>query len=189
MATFVEELTPIRAKAADEISSVVSDWERERPRQFWAPSRRLLRSIRKYQSWRDYKGPWRLLGPVFRRRWVISHRFWSVVCGADIPINSQIDGGLLLPHPVGVVVHPSAQIGPNCLLNANVVLGVGGKLPGHPILEGHVDIGAGACILGGVRLGEHSVVGANAVVLGDVPPFSTAVGAPARIIPRRPSAP
>ncbi len=46
----------------------------------------------------------------------LRHRFWSVVSGAEIPLNAvRIAGGLLLPHPHGVVVHPEAVIGPNCL--------------------------------------------------------------------------
>lgn len=50
---------------------------------------------------------------------------------------------------------------------------------------GQVDVGAGACILGGVYIGEHSKIGANAVVLDDVPPRSTAVGLPAKVLTRK----
>lgn len=43
-------------------------------------------------------------------------------------------------------------------------------------------IGAGAVILNNVRIGAGAKIGANAVVTCDVPPGSTAVGVPARII-------
>jgi acetyltransferase-like isoleucine patch superfamily enzyme len=43
-------------------------------------------------------------------------------------------------------------------------------------------IGFEACILPGVTIGEGSVVGARAVVSNDVPPFSVAVGNPARVV-------
>lgn len=43
-------------------------------------------------------------------------------------------------------------------------------------------IGGGALVLDGVRIGRGAVVGAGAVVTKDVPPFSVAVGSPARVI-------
>lgn len=47
-------------------------------------------------------------------------------------------------------------------------------------------IGAGAKILGGVHIGEGCIVGAGAVVTKSLPPYSIAVGNPARIIGHRP---
>jgi serine O-acetyltransferase len=114
--------------------------------------------------------------------WVIEHRFWSVITGADIPLNCNLGGGLLLVHPNGIVIYPEATIGPNCSIFQQVTIGVGGTKGGAPILGGRVDVGAGAKILGGVRIGDHALIGANAVVLQDVPAGATAVGIPARII-------
>jgi serine O-acetyltransferase len=145
----------------------------------WQPSRRLLRAIRRYQRWHGHLGP---IGFIVSKLAVLSHRFWSVITGADIPINTRIGIGLLLPHPNGIVIYPDVVIGPNCLLFQQVTLGVGGTLPGSPTLGGHVDVGAGAKILGGVSIGDHARIGANAVVLCDVPAGATAVGVPARII-------
>lgn len=125
------------------------------------------------------------MGWIIRRVAVIRWRLWSAVSGADIPLNCQIGGGLLLPHPNGVVIHPRALIGPNCLIFQQVTIGEGGPVPGVPVIEGHVDIGAGAKILGGVTIGKDARIGANAVVLCDVPQGSTAVGIPARIIPSK----
>ena len=158
------------------------DWSREHKAWFtWHPSRSLLASVRAYQRARQ-AGWWTFGLP--RRFAVLRHRFWSVVCGADIPLNSRIDGGLLLPHPNGIVVHPDARIGPNCLLFQQVTLGAGPK-PGLPVLEGHVDVGAGARILGGVTIGRDARIGANAVVIDDVPAGALAVGVPARIVNAR----
>ncbi|NCB26477.1 MAG: hypothetical protein EOM62_13535 [Bacteroidia bacterium] len=88
----------------------------------------------------------------------------------------------MLPHPNGIVIHPKAIIGVNCLIFQQVTIGTGGPVSGVPQIGGHVDIGAGAKILGGVRIGNHAKIGANAVVLGDVPEEATAVGVPARIV-------
>jgi len=104
----------------------------------------------------------------------LRHRFWSVITGADIPLNCQIGGGLLIPHPNGIVIHPDAAIGVNCLIFQQVTLGIRSG-PGVPIIGGHVDIGAGAKILGPVRIGDHTRIGANAVVTKDVPSHTTAV--------------
>jgi serine O-acetyltransferase len=162
------------------LSPQTPDWSREaKPFWAWDPSRSLLASLRAYQRVRHAARP-----DLALRRWiaVLRHRLWSVITGADIPLVCRIDGGLLMPHPNGIVVHPDARIGPNCLLMQQVTLGTGGPLAGAPILVGHVDIGAGAKVLGGVTLGAHAQVGANAVVLCDVPADMTAVGIPARVV-------
>ena len=166
------------------VSATTPDWDRERLHRWWEPDRQLLRSIRNYQKWKTRGG---ILGALFSRYHVLWHRFWSVVCGADIPVNCRLGGGLLLFHPNGVVIHPDTLVGPNCLLLQQVTLGSGGPRPGVPILGGHVDVGAGAKVLGGVVIGDHARIGANAVVLCDVPPHCTAVGVPARIVQSTPS--
>jgi serine O-acetyltransferase len=171
-----ENLTP-----TEPVSATAPDWSRERcVFGKWEPGKRLLRAIRRYQYWKGRLGP---IGWLISRSAVLSHRFWSAVTGADIPLNTRIAGGLSIPHPNGIVINSGATIGPNCLIFQQVTLGYGGPKPGNPTIGGHVDIGAGAKILGGVTIGDHAKIGANAVVLCDVPPGATAVGIPARIIP------
>jgi serine O-acetyltransferase len=143
----------------------------------WNPSRSLLASIRAYQHAASSRGA---LAGFGRRMAVLRHRWWSLVTGADIPLNCKLEGGLLLPHPNGIVIHPDARIGPNCLIFHQVTIGDANG--GVPTLEGHVDVGAGAKILGSLTVGRHAKIGANAVVLTDVPAGATAVGVPARII-------
>ena len=111
---------------------------------------------------------------------VIQHRFWSVVTGADIPLNSNIGGGLLITHPNGIVIHPKAVIGPNCLIYQQVT--IGSRDGGIPSIGGHVDIGAGAKVIGDVHIGDHARIGANSVVLESVLEGAAAVGIPAIII-------
>jgi serine O-acetyltransferase len=153
------------------VSAKTPDWDRERPHRLWDPGRRLLGSLRAYACARNL---------LQRRLAVLRHRFWSVVTGADIPLNARIAGGLLLPHPNGIVIHPSAEIGPNCLIFQQVTIGAGKG--GVPRIGGHVDIGAGARVLGGITVGDHALIGANAVVLSDVPAGATVVGIPARVV-------
>ncbi len=156
------------------ISAEVPDWTREKPTQFWDPGRKLLLAIRRYQHWQGKAG---FAARGFRKLIVLRHHFWSVVTGADIPLNCQLGGGLLIPHPNGIVIHPDAKIGVNCLIFQQVTVGYRGSgRSGLPEIAGHVDIGAGAKILGNVKIGAHAIVGANAVVLSDVEPGAVATG-------------
>jgi serine O-acetyltransferase len=160
------------------VSAEVANWNREKPRRFWDPGRKLMRAIRRYQYWNDRGGPFAAL----MRNWAaLRFRFWTVVTGADIPLNCKIGGGLHIPHPNGIVIHPGVKIGVNCLIFQQVTIGTR-DTPGVPVIEGHVDIGAGAKILGPINIGPHAKVGANAVVLSDVPAGAVAVGNPAKII-------
>jgi N-acetylglucosaminyldiphosphoundecaprenol N-acetyl-beta-D-mannosaminyltransferase len=177
-------LAPASANpAAADDDSATPDWGRE-TKSFWHwnPARSLLATLRTYERVRHSRRPDHRL-----QHWltVLRHRFWSVVTGAEIQLGTRIGGGLMLPHPNGIVVHPSARIGANCLLFQQVTLGTGGPVPGAPVLEDGAEIGAGAKVLGGVVIGARAVVGANAVVLCDVPAGATAVGIPARVIPDR----
>lgn len=166
-------------QCSQEVSASKPDWSREQVRRFWDPSRQLLRSIRRYQRFANRRGA---VSWICCKWSVLDWRFWSVVTGAEIHLTTTLGGGLLLPHPNGIVVHPDVKIGVNCLLFQQVTLGTGGRREGVPRLGGHVDVGAGAKILGGITIGDHASIGANAVVLNDVPPGAVAVGVPARII-------
>ncbi len=158
------------------ISATEPDWSREQADKWWEPNCQLLKSIRNYQKWQKHGG---ILGYFLCRLNIIYYRFWSVVTATDIPINCKIEGGLILPHPNGVVIHPTASIGPNCLIFQQVTIVADVKIGGH------VDIGAGAKIIRSVTIGDHALIGANAVVICDVPPGATAVGIPAKIIEKK----
>ena len=96
------------------ISAESADWSRERKAPFaWDPGRSLLASLRAYQRHARSRS---LLAWMVRKIAVLRHRFWSAISGADIPLTCKIEGGLLLPHPNGIVIHPQAVIGPNCLI-------------------------------------------------------------------------
>ena len=162
------------------VSASDPDWTREAPRRWWDPSRRLLRTVRAHQALQNRRG----LG--IRAKWIsLRHQFWSLIAQAEVPLATRIGGGLMLPHPTGIVIHPKVSIGPNCMIFQNVNLGSNRGRGGVPVIGGHVDIGPGACVLGGVTIGDHAVIGANAVVLQDVPAGAVAVGVPARILAGR----
>ena len=165
-------------KGHKEPSAEVPDWAREMPRQFWDPGRKLLRAIRSYQYWCKSKNP---IAVFCRKAAGLRHRFWSVVTGADIPLTCSIGGGLLIPHPNGIVIHPAAKIGVNCLIFQQVTVGTREDL-GPPEIGGHVDVGAGAKILGPISIGAHAKIGANAVVTFDVKNRATVTGPSAKAL-------
>ncbi|XP_016469244.2 serine acetyltransferase 5 [Nicotiana tabacum] len=108
----------------------------------------------------------------------------SDVFAVDIHPAAKIGKGILFDHATGVVVGETAVIGNNVSILHHVTLGGTGKIGGdrHPKIGDGVLIGAGATILGNVRIGEGAKIGAGSVVLIDVPPRTTAVGNPARLV-------
>ncbi len=108
----------------------------------------------------------------------------SVVYGVDIHPAAQIGYGIMLDHATGIVVGETAVIGNDVSILQNVTLGGTGKEHGdrHPKIREGVMIGAGAKILGNIEVGEGAKIGAGSVVLSPVPPHTTVVGVPAKVV-------
>lgn len=108
--------------------------------------------------------------------------------GADIANDARIAPGLVLFHPVGVVIGAGARIGRRCVVQQGVTIGGAGGPRSEGVVEtvigDDVFLGAGARVIGAVTVGSRSIVGANAVVTKSVPPDSVAVGVPAVARPR-----
>ncbi len=104
--------------------------------------------------------------------------------GIEIHPGAQIGKGLFIDHGHGVIIGETAIIGDNVTLYQGVTLGGTGKEQGkrHPTIQDNVMISAGAKILGSFTIGENSKVGAGSVVLEEVPPNSTVVGVPGRVV-------
>ena len=106
--------------------------------------------------------------------------------GIEIHPGATIGKGLFIDHGTGVVIGETAEIGDNCTLYQGVTLGGTGKDVGkrHPTLGNNVMVGSGAKVLGPFKIGDNSKIASNAVVLEEIPPNSTAVGIPARVVRR-----
>jgi len=85
---------------------------------------------------------------------------------------------------MGVVIGETCEIGDNVTIYQGVTLGGTGKEKGkrHPTIKDNVLISAGAKVLGSITIGENSKIGGGSVVLKDVPPNSTVVGIPGRVV-------
>ncbi|MBR6159605.1 MAG: serine O-acetyltransferase [Lachnospiraceae bacterium] len=106
--------------------------------------------------------------------------------GIEIHPGAKIGKGFFIDHGNGVVIGETTEIGDNVTLYQGVTLGGTGKESGkrHPTLCDNVMVSAGAKILGSFTIGEGSKIGAGSVVLEEVPPYSTVVGVPGRVIKR-----
>ena len=122
------------------------------------------------------------------------HYFWARLLsqqtvrktGIEIHPGATIGKGFFIDHGTGVVIGETAIIGDNVTLYQGVTLGGTGKETGkrHPTIGDNVMIGSGAKVLGSFTVGENSMIGAGSVVLQEVPPNSTVVGVPGRIVKR-----
>jgi serine O-acetyltransferase len=108
----------------------------------------------------------------------------SEVFGVDIHPAARIGCGILIDHATSVVIGETAVVEDYVSMLHEVTLGGTGKESGdrHPKVRRGVLISAGAKILGNVEVGENAKVGGGAVVLEDVPPHTTVVGVPAKVV-------
>ena len=104
--------------------------------------------------------------------------------GIEIHPGAKIGKRLVIDHGMGIVIGETAEIGADCLIYHGVTLGGTGKDVGkrHPTIGNNVLIGTGAKVLGPFKVGDNSRIAANSVVLSEIPPNSTAVGVPARVV-------
>ncbi|MFA5975900.1 MAG: serine O-acetyltransferase EpsC [Elusimicrobiota bacterium] len=132
---------------------------------------------------------YRVAHVLYRIKIPILPRFLStlakIVTGVEIHPAAVIGEGFFIDHGTGVVIGETAQIGKNCVMFHNVTLGGTGKHHGkrHPTVEDNVLIGTNSVLLGPLTVGSNARIGANSfLIMHDVPPNSTVVGTPARIV-------
>lgn len=120
----------------------------------------------------------------FLARWISQRGAHKT--GIEIHPGAQIGKGLFIDHGHGVIIGETTVIGDNVTLYQGVTLGGTGKEHGkrHPTLGNNVMVSAGAKVLGSFSIGENSKIGAGSVVLEEVPPNSTVVGVPGRVVKR-----
>jgi len=104
--------------------------------------------------------------------------------GIEIHPAAKIGRRLFIDHGSGVVIGETCEIGDDVMIFQGVTLGGTGKETGkrHPTIGNHVLLASGAKVLGSMKIGDFSKIGAGSVVLKEVPPHSTVVGIPGRIV-------
>jgi len=130
----------------------------------------------------------RLAHRLYKRGWILLPRLISniarLLTGIEIHPGATVGEGLFIDHGMGVVIGETAEIGSNVTLYQGVTLGGTGKEKGkrHPTIGNNVVIATGAKVLGSFRVGDNSKIGAGSVVLSEVPPNSTVVGIPGKVV-------
>ncbi len=114
----------------------------------------------------------------------VPHKSIEVFTGISIDSRARFGPGLYIGHFGGIIVGGDVVVGENCNISQGVTLG---EHHGSPTIGNRVYIAPGAKVFGPLTVGDDVSIGANAVVTRDVPPFSTAVGVPARVVDRRPA--
>lgn len=137
-----------------------------------------LKAIRMYRRAHKHY----LKGHYFRARRISQRAVRKT--GIEIHPGATIGRRLVIDHGTGIVIGETAEIGDDVLLYQGVTLGGTGKDVGkrHPTVGNNVMISAGAKVLGPIKIGDRSRVAAGAVVLKEVPPDSTVVGIPAKVV-------
>jgi serine O-acetyltransferase len=123
----------------------------------------------------QWSGRWRLV-PLE----MLFNRVNTLFCGCIIGRGAEFGPGFVLIHSLGVVINGNVRAGAGVKIEHQVTIGAEKRQT--PTLGDNVFIGAGAKIIGAVTVGEGARIGANAVVVSDVPPFTTVVGIPAKVV-------
>ncbi|UII56052.1 serine O-acetyltransferase [Cytobacillus spongiae] len=130
----------------------------------------------------------RLAHAFYKRKFYFLARAISQISrfftGIEIHPGAKIGRRFFIDHGMGVVIGETCEIGDNVTVFQGVTLGGTGKEKGkrHPTIMDNALIATGAKVLGSITVGENSKVGAGSVVLKDVPPNSTVVGIPGKIV-------
>ncbi|SFB24747.1 MULTISPECIES: serine O-acetyltransferase [unclassified Bacillus (in: firmicutes)] len=132
----------------------------------------------------------RLAHAFYKRKFFFIARVISQVSrfltGIEIHPGAKIGRRFFIDHGMGVVIGETCEIGNNVTVFQGVTLGGTGKEKGkrHPTILDNALIATGAKVLGSITIGENSKIGAGSVVLKDVPPNSTVVGVPGKVVIR-----
>lgn len=104
--------------------------------------------------------------------------------GIQLPIGTEIGGGLKFVHYSGIVFAKGVKVGKNCTIHQGVTLGRGFSKckDKYPIIDDGVVFFANTVTTGNVKVGTNSIILANCVVTKDVPPNSIVGGIPSKIV-------
>ena len=102
--------------------------------------------------------------------------------GIELPLTASVGRRVLFGHQCGIVIHPYAIIGDECIIRHNVTIGGTTWERGRetPTLGRGVSLGCGAVILGNITIGDRATIGPNTVVMTDVPADASVFVSPPR---------
>ena len=147
-------------------------------------------ALHRFGNWRmGFR--WKLARAPLTLLYRVLYFLVEVLAGITLPYTTRLGRRVRIWHHSGMILH-ARSIGDDVHIRHNTTFGVAHRGDNRriPVIEDRVDLGCGVCVLGDITVGHDSVVGANAVVVKDVPPWSVAVGLPAKVVKsRRPAEP
>jgi len=139
-------------------------------------------AVRVYRFGRSTVGRRTVMAPVMHAVYFLLYSVVRLATGIDIPRSVEIGPRLMIHHFGGIIIHPQARIGSDCVLRHGVTVGERIERGGVPVIGNGVVFGAYTQVLGQITVGDGARLGTMSVVLRDVPAGRTAVGVPARIL-------
>lgn len=161
---------------------ICEDW-RIHKRDWTLPGFRAI-AVYRFGNWANEK-PKGILRSILCSVHRVMYRYVRNHYGIELPATTRVGRRLILGHQSGIVIHPHAEIGDDCMIRQNVT--IGSATPDRvveeaPKLGNRVQVGAGAVIVGKVTIGDGARIGPTAVVLTNVPAGASVFMAPPRII-------
>jgi serine O-acetyltransferase len=162
-----------RIASLRELRALIREDRRHNGRATWPGFQAM--ALHRFGVWKDgiRRKPLRIPFTVLYR---VGYLFVRNVYGIELPVTARIGRRVSIGHQHGIIVHPNAVIGDDCLIRQGVALGQDRQMPGvllkdipAPKLGRGVEVGAGAIIIGNVTIGDGVRIGPNAVVMTDVP--------------------
>lgn len=146
--------------------------------------------LHRFRGWTRAESFPRALRPAAGLFYKLAHLVVQTVFGISLPSSVRLGRRVRIAHQHGIVVHPHASIGDDCIIRQGVSLGAGGDEARFtwqaPQIGRGVSLGAGCVVVGRVTIGDGATIGPNAVVMTHIPAGATVLAQNPRIIRPRP---
>jgi serine O-acetyltransferase len=141
-------------------------------------------AVHRYGAWLDAENPPGRAAHCLLYR--LGYLVVRNVYGIELPRTTKVGRRVKIAHQSGIVIHPDAVIGDDCVIRQNVSIGAAAgdaaRFSGQaPVLGKGVSVGAGAVIVGGITIGDNAVLGPNVTVLTNVPEGARVMSPPPRV--------
>lgn len=129
-----------------------------------------------------------LLGRLSFVIYKILNTYVRNVLGFEVSHTTKIGRRVVFVHQNGVVIHPNAEIGDECMIYHNVTIGRrwddshSGAYRAPVRIGKGVHLGVGSTVIGAVEIGDNAKVGPHALVTTSIPAAASVLAPASRIM-------